>query len=206
MNRMMLAIAAALCLCAGQAGAQSAEPVPASTFRIAPPTQKVHGIVAAVTDKGMALTEDDGTGATIDFLGNQSITLIAPATFDQIQAGSQVTTVDKTEADGTDVALSISILAPSAQHHDISRPMGSGLIWTSGSVTTVGSPNRIRSVTVDYGSGTRQFNVLDLTRITANTPCDRDQIRPGAKVYVTTRPPGETFPGQQTIVIFTGGL
>ncbi len=202
----MLAAAAALFLCAGQAGAQTAQPAPAPAARIAPAVQKVHGIVAVVTDKSVTLTEDDGTSATVDFLPNASITLVAPATFDQIQIGNDVRVVDKTQPDGTDVALAISIFSPGAGPRQANRAIGSDLMWTSGSVMAVTGVNGTRSVTVDSGSGTRQVSVPDRTRITLNTPGAQDQIRAGAKVYVTTRPPGETYRGQQTIVIFTGGL
>ena len=205
MNRMMLAAVAALFLCAGQAGALSAQPAP--TSRIAPAPQKVHGIVAAVTDNSVTLTQNDGTSATVDFLANQTIMLVAPATLDQIQPGGHVTALGKTQADGTVIAREFSLFPSDAPHHGAERAIGnSGAVLTSGTVTTVVKIDAGRLVTVDYGSGTRQITVLGGIRITRNTPVARDQVRPGAKVYVTTLPPGETFRGQQTIVIFAGGL
>ncbi len=205
MNRMILTAAVALSLYAGQAGAQTAIPVPPATT--IPAAERVHGIVASITDKSLTLTQEDGTSATVAFLANPSITLIAPATLDQILPGSHVTSANKTQPDGTGLAREIGIFPPGAAHHDANLAIGdSGTMLTSGTVTTVVTVDGGRIVTVDYGSGTRQITVPGGARITTDTPATRDQIRPGAKVYITTRQPTAAYRGQQTITIFTAGL
>jgi hypothetical protein len=208
MNKMISAAAVALWLCAGQGAAQDAQPTSSPAIAALPGGQNVHGIVAELGDKSLTLTQDDGTRLSVDLLPNASVMVVAPALLDDIQAGGQVRVISKTQPDGTSLAMSITILAPGGMHHPSDRTMGDhGLVSTNGTVTAIAPIDHGRSLTVDYGSGTRKISVTGYARITTNTPATRDQIRPGTKVFVTTRQAASASRGpQQFIQITTGGL
>ena len=190
MNRMVWAVAAAVSLYAGQAGAQM------------PAMQHLQGTVSAVTDKVLTLSTADGTSATVDLLPNRTVTVSEPITVDQIQPGSYVATANKTQPDGTGVSVEIRVFPPSTPRFDVNRAMDqSGTMMTNGVVATAVSTDGGRRLTVDFGQGTRQITVPPGISITLNTPGSNDLVKPGIKLEIVTVPASADRPGRQFIKI-----
>jgi len=185
MNRMVWAVAAAVSLYAGQAGAQM------------PGMQHLQGTVSAVTDKVLTLAT-----ATVDLMANRSVTVVEPITIDQIQPGSYVATANKTQADGTGVSVEIRVFPPNTPRFDVNRAMDqSGTMMTNGVVATAVSTDGGRRLTVDFGQGTRQITVPPGISITLNTPGSLDLVKPGIKLEIVTVPATADRPGRQFIKI-----
>jgi len=190
MNRLVWAVAAAVSLYAGQAGAQM------------PGMQHLEGTVTAVSDKVLTLSTADGTSATVDLLPNRTVTVSEPITVDQIQPGSYVATANKTQPDGTGVSVEIRVFPPSTPRFDVNRAMDqSGTMMTNGVVATAVSTDGGRRLTVDFGQGTRQITVPPGISITLNTPGSNDLVKPGIKLEIVTVPAMADRPGRQFIKI-----
>ena len=190
MNRLVWAVAAAVSLYAGQAGAQM------------PGMQHLQGTVSAVTDKVLTLATADGASATVDLMANRSVTVVEPITIDQIQPGSYVATANKTQADGTGVSVEIRVFPPNTPRFDVNRAMDqSGTMMTNGVVATAVSTDGGRRLTVDFGQGTRQITVPPGISITLNTPGSNDLVKPGIKLEIVTVPATADRPGRQFIKI-----
>ncbi len=190
MNRMVLAVAAAVSLYAGQAGAQM------------PAMQHLQGTVSAVTDKVLTLTTADGTSAKVDLLPNRTVTVVEPITLEQIQPGSYVATANKTQADGSGVSVEIRVFPPNTPRFDVNRAMDqSGTMMTNGVVATAVSTDGGRRLTVDFGQGTRQITVPPGISITLNTPGGNDLVKPGLKLEITTAAASADRPARQFIKI-----
>jgi len=190
MNRLVWAVAAAVSLYAGQAGAQM------------PGMQHLEGTVTAVSDKVLTLSTADGTSAMVDLLPNRTVTVSEPITVDQIQPGSYVATANKTQPDGTGVSVEIRVFPPSTPRFDVNRAMDqSGTMMTNGVVATAVSTDGGRRLTVDFGQGTRQITVPPGISITLNTPGSNDLVKPGIKLEIVTVPAMADRPGRQFIKI-----
>ncbi len=190
MNRMVWAVAAAVSLYAGQAGAQM------------PGVQHLQGTVSAVTDKVLTLKTGDGTSSTVELLPNRSVTVVEPITVDQIQPGSYVATANKTQADGSGVSVEIRVFPPNTPRFDVNRAMdSSGTMMTNGVVATAVKTDGGRRLTVDYGQGTRQITVPPGIPVTLNTPGSNDLVKPGIKLDIATIPATADRPGRQFIKI-----
>ena len=190
MNRMVWAVAAAVSLYAGQAGAQM------------PGMQHLQGTVSAVTDKVLTLTAADGTSTKVDLMANRTVTVVEPITLEQIQPGSYVATANKTQADGSGVSVEIRVFPPNTPRFDVNRAMDqSGTMMTNGVVATAVSTDSGRRLTVDFGQGTRQITVPAGISITLNTPAGNDLVKPGIKLEIATIPATADRPGRQFIKI-----
>jgi len=191
MNRLIWAVAAAVSLYAGSAGAQMPAP------------QRLEGTVTAVSATRLTLTQPDGSSAGVDLLPTASVTIVEPIGLDQVQAGSYVATANKTQADGTGVSVEIRVFPPNTPRFDVNRAMDATgeTMMTNGVVATAVSVDGGRRITVDYGSGTRQITVPPNISITLNTPGTLDLVKPGVKISVLTIPAAADRPGRQLIRI-----
>jgi hypothetical protein len=206
MNRIVVAVAAAALLYTGGACAQTAAPTPAQTQAHAqiPAAQRVHGIVSAITDTTVTLSQKDGSSVSVDLLPGLVVSVFEPIPADRIQVGSYINTINKTQPDGSGVSEEVLVYPSDAHHVRVNGPVGSTFMTTSGVVTAVAVVDGGRRLTVDYGSGTRQITVPSTVRVSSVTPASVAEIHPGDTIYVTTRQPAGAFAGRQTIGIFRG--
>ena len=178
MKNVLIAVAA-LAL-AGVAEAQPAGPPPNIT--------RVEGLVTAVSDSEMTLSEAGGKTETIKLAPTWSVSVTKQISVSDIVPGSYLGTTNHAKPDGTGVSTEVHVSPPGQKGPGVDFVMqpGTDVTMTNGTVATVVKSDGGQVLEVNYGSGVRKVTVPPGTPIVMNVQGDRATVKVGVKVRIVS--------------------
>ena len=187
MKRLAVLAAGVLALAAAAPVLAQAPQPPAQQPAAMPALHIVRGVVAAITDKELAVTTKDGKTVTVGLAPNWSVAVLKPIPVDKIAVGSFIGTTEMPQADGTGVSVEVHVFPPGVKMGEGHYPwdLQPGAMMTNGTVGTVAAVPGGRALDVSYPSGTRHVVVPPNAPVVLITPGgDRGLIKPGVAVFL----------------------
>jgi hypothetical protein len=167
-------------------------------FAQQPPTVRVRGTVEAVDGQMLSVKARDGSDLKIKMADNINVVALIPASLADIKPGSFVGSTAMPEENGSWKAVEVHIF-PEAMRGtgEGDRPydykpkstMTNGTVGNVGNVTTgtVGSevtkPGET-TIMLKYKEGEKKIDVTSATVIVTYVPGSKDELKPGAKIYI----------------------
>jgi len=194
----LLSLAAAVCLLAITAVAQTTSP----------PT-RIRGTIVSLT--GQTLTVKTREGADADITLNDPLTVrtVKSLTLADIKQGSYVGIASKTGADGKAQALEVLVLPDAmrgAGEGHYAWDLQPGSMMTNANVTAVVEGKAGNDVTLTYKDGSQQIMVTPNTPIVAFAPATRSDLKPGAGVIFSATKDAEGKLRTGSVTVGTNGV
>lgn len=194
-KQLFTAFALGLSLLGGMAMAQSA------------PT-RLRGTIQQVSDSTLAITIGDGRTVTVALTDKTHVVGISRATMSDIKPDSYIGTAAIPQADGSQVALEVSVFDPAM------RGVGDGhYAWdlAPGSTMTNGAVGDLvgtsgRTMTVKYKGGEQKVMVPESAPIVAVAPADRSLLKAGAHAIVIAPQGGSGQPEAVAVLVGRDGV
>ena len=198
MSIRLLSLAAAVCLLAITAVAQTTSP----------PT-RIRGTIVSLT--GQTLTVKTREGADADITLNDPLTVrtVKSLTLADIKQGSYVGIASKTGADGKAQALEVLVLPDAmrgAGEGHYAWDLQPGSMMTNANVTAVVEGKAGNDVTLTYKDGSQQIMVTPNTPIVAFAPATRSDLKPGAGVIFSATKDAEGKLRTGSVTVGTNGV
>ena len=198
MSIRLLSLAAAVCLLAITAVAQTTSP-----------TTRIRGTIVSLT--GQTLTVKTREGADADITLNDPLTVrtVKSLTLADIKQGSYVGIASKTGADGKAQALEVLVLPDAmrgAGEGHYAWDLQPGSMMTNANVTAVVEGKAGNDVTLTYKDGSQQIMVTPNTPIVAFAPATRSDLKPGAGVIFSATKDAEGKLRTGSVTVGTNGV
>jgi hypothetical protein len=149
---------------------------------------RVQGVVTAVTDTSITLTEAGGKVDKIDLVPTWAVSVSKSIAVDQIAPGSYIGTTNYAKPDGTGRSVEVHVSPAGVQGPgaDFVMDANAGTTMTNGVVSTVVKSEGGRMLAVNYGTGVRSITVPPGIPIILNTPGVHAMVKVGQPVRVST--------------------
>jgi len=163
----------------------------AASFAQQPPTVRVRGTIEAVDGAMLSIKARDGSDLKVKMADNVNVVALIKASLADIKPGSFVGSTAMPEQDGSWKAVEVHIF-PEAM-----RGTGEGdraydykpkSTMTNGTVGDAVSNINGATMTLQYKEGEKKIDVTPETVIVTYVPGSKDELKPGAKIYI----PGAT--------------
>lgn len=172
-----------------------------ASFAQQPQTMRVRGTIEAVNGSVLTVKSRGGETLTVKLADNVNVVVLVKASLADIKPGSYVGSAAMPEADGSFKAVEVHIFPESMRGTgEGDRPydykpkstMTNGTVGTVGGGTmtgTVGSDVAKASggatLSIKYKDGEKKIDVTPETPIVMYTPGSKDELKPGAAIYIT---------------------
>ena len=179
-------------------------PVPACAAGAAT-AEHIRGTIAGITGSYLRVRTTQGRTVTVAVPTDAAVSVIVPATFGDIKAGSYIGTAAVPGPDGTLRALEVHVFPEGMQG------MGQGSHpWDlgPGSTMTAGIVDKIdgRRLTVIWRGGKQTVTVPPDAPIVTYAETGADPLVPGAHVVIAAEPSTDGLPRADRIVVGGNGI
>ncbi len=160
----------------------------AASFAQQPPTTRVRGTVAAVDGPVLSIKTRDGSDVKVKLADNVNVVALEKASLADIKPGSFVGSTAMPEQDGSWKAVEVHIFPESM------RGTGEGdrpydykpkSTMTNGTVDASVAKVSGSTMTLKYKEGEKKIDVTPETVIVMYAPGRKDELKAGAKIYIT---------------------
>ena len=198
MSIRLLSLAAAVCLLAITAVAQTTSP----------PT-RIRGTIVSLTGQTLTVKTREGSDADITLNDPLTVRTVKSLTLADIKQGSYVGIASKTGADGKAQALEVLVLPDAmrgAGEGHYAWDLQPGSMMTNANVTAVVEGKAGNDVTLTYKDGSQQIMVTPNTPIVAFAPATRSDLKPGAGVIFSATKDAEGKLRTGSVTVGTNGV
>lgn len=180
-----IGLAALLCLGVPAAFAQSAAPAEQAAPKSGP--AKVRGTIAAVTPESLTLTQKDGSTKTVQLAPQLKVNALVKASMDDIKEGVFIGTTAEPTPEGGMKAIEVHIFPESMRgagegHYPWDTSPTSTM--TNASISHKVKAKNGQTLTLTYKGGEKQVTVPTDCSIVMVTEGTRDDLKPGASVFM----------------------
>jgi hypothetical protein len=152
------------------------------------PATRIRGTIAQMDGSVLKVVTRDGPTVAVALPGGLQPTALKRLTMDAIQPNSFVATVAAPAADGTLQSTYVRVFPESMRgqgegHSD--WDLGGGTTMTNATVTSIVQATAGRKLTMVYKGQPIDIVVPPDTPILTDIPATRDDLKPGAQVYIT---------------------
>jgi hypothetical protein len=159
----------------------------AASFAQQPPTVRVRGTIEAVDGAMLSIKARDGSDLKLKMADNLNVVAVVKASLADIKPGSFVGATAMPEEDGHWKAVEVHIFPESM------RGTGEGdrpydykpkSTMTNGTVGEAAAKVDGSILTLKYKDGEKKVDVTPETIIVMYAPGSKDELKPGAKIYI----------------------
>lgn len=158
----------------------------ASTYAQDAPV-RVRGTITNVEGNTVSVTARNGAPMTVRLVGNARVVAIVKATLGDIKPGSFIGTTAKPDANGAMQAVEVHIFPEAMRGTGEGHrawDLGPSTTMTNGTVAQAVEKVEGNTLTVKYKEGEKTVLVTPDTAIVTYVVADRDELKPGAKVFI----------------------
>jgi len=154
------------------------------------PPVRIRGTVERIDRTNLTVKANNGQSMNVKLAENFAVVGIAKAGLSDVASGRFIGTTTVGERDGALVALEVHIFPENMRgvgegHYDWDLRPNSKM--TNANVATVTSMGKDRVLTVQYKGGEKKVLVPEKAVIVSFTPVDRNELKPGSKVFVNAQ-------------------
>jgi hypothetical protein len=169
----------------------------------------VRGTITSVAGNKLKVDEGNGKVDDIALTKDAKIAVVSSASLSDIKPDSYVGVAAKPKSGGTLEAIEVHIFPPSMRgtgEGTRNWDLGAGSSMTNGTVAKVATVGDNKP-TVSYRGGEKAISIAPSTKIVALAPGNRDELKPGTKVFIPISGGGPDGSLQATrMTIGSGGM
>ncbi|MFO1312392.1 MAG: DUF5666 domain-containing protein [Burkholderiales bacterium] len=152
---------------------------------------RIRGTITAVDAATLSVKSRDGRDLTLALPENATVSYPRAVRFDEIREGDLLGATTKTAANGSEVAIELHYLPPTASQGQGAWDLEPNSKMTNAIVQAKVVGTGTREITVQFPGGTQKIVVPDGTPIVRSLPGSRADLKVGEYVFVSAQSQGE---------------
>lgn len=152
---------------------------------------RIRGTITAVDATTLSVKSRDGRDLTLALPENLTVSYPKAVAFGDIKQGDFVGTTTRPGPNGTDVAIEVHFLPPTASAGQSAWDLGPGTKMTNASVQAMVTGTGNHELTLQFAGGTQKVVVPEGTPILRSVPGARSDLKPGEYVFVSAQAAGD---------------